>query len=80
MQTIICLYIFIGYFRLIASGNCGKCSECYKDFPEYTFEIDECIERGNGSINVCMPVINPPIRYNAKDESKTEKESIKKGL
>lgn len=57
-----------GFFRLIASGDCGRCSECYGDFPGYTFEIPECIRRSNGSDKVCMPVSSPPYNFNDTED------------
>ena len=52
----------------MASGDCGRCSECYRDVPGYTFEIPECIRRSNGSDKVCMSVSSPPYNYNNTEE------------
>ncbi|XP_063414506.1 tumor necrosis factor receptor superfamily member 3-like isoform X2 [Mytilus trossulus] len=56
-----------GYFRLTATWNCGRCSECYRDTPDYTVEVTECARKSNGSNRVCLPVVNPPIPYNETD-------------
>ncbi|XP_069129603.1 uncharacterized protein [Argopecten irradians] len=49
-----------GYFRLMSSYECAKCSVCYREYPGYTVEVDECRRSDSDNDTICMPVLYPP--------------------
>ncbi|OWF52445.1 uncharacterized protein LOC110447763 isoform X2 [Mizuhopecten yessoensis] len=57
-----------GYFRLESSYECAKCSVCYRGYPEYVIEVDECRSSENNSDTICMPVAYPPFGYPDDEE------------
>ncbi|XP_033742403.1 uncharacterized protein LOC117328901 isoform X2 [Pecten maximus] len=57
-----------GYFRLQSSYECAKCSVCYREYPGYTMEVDECRKEELDNDTICMPVAYPPYGYSNDDE------------